>query len=140
MKHIRIYHSLPQEALAVRIPVFVEEQGFVDEVDEIDTTTATHLVLFAGDTPVGTCRLFPAGDTGMYILGRLAVLKPYRSRGCGSQLITAAEEYVRSIGGIALALHSQCQAQPFYEKNGYTPYGDIEDEQGCPHIWMKKIW
>ena len=136
--HIRTYHTLPPEAIAVRLPVFVEEQGFVDEVDEIDNTTATHLVLFDGDAPIGTCRLFPADTNGTYILGRLAVLRPYRGRGCGSQLITAAEKYIRSVGGIALILHSQCQAQPFYEKNDYTSYSDIEDEQDCPHIWAKK--
>lgn len=26
----------------------------------------------------------------------------------------------------------------FYETIGYTQYGEIEDDQGCPHIWMKK--
>ena len=136
---IRTYHTLPQEALAVRMAVFVDEQGFVDEFDDTDSI-ATHLVLFDGETPIGTCRIFPAGVTSTYILGRLAVLKPYRGHGCGSRLITAAEEYVRSVGGTALALHSQCQAQVFYEKCGYLPYGDVEDEQGCPHIWMKKTW
>ena len=136
---IRTYHTLPQEALAVRIPVFVNEQGFVDEIDDTDNI-ATHLVLFDGEMPIGTCRIFPASESGRYVLGRLAVLKPYRDKHCGSDLISAAEDYVCSVGGTALTLHSQCQAQSFYAKNGYTPYGDIEDEQGCPHIWMKKEW
>lgn len=139
MKHIRSYHSLPPEASAVRIPVFMEEQGFVDEFDDIDNV-ATHLILFDDDTPIGTCRIFPAEESGRYILGRLAVLKAYRGQQCGSELIAAAEDYVRSVGGTSLSLHAQCRAQAFYQKSGYTPYGDIEDDQGCPHIWMKKEW
>lgn len=138
MKRIRIYHTLPDEALAVRITVFVDEQGFTDEVDDIDDI-ATHFVLFENDTPVGTCRLFPAKDGDIYILGRLAVLKSYRGNGYGSDLLTAAEEHARSLGGTALTLHSQCRAQAFYEACGYTACSDVEEEQGCPHIWMKKV-
>ena len=138
--HIRTYHTLPQEALAVRIPVFVEEQGFVNEVDDIDTTIATHLVLFDNDAPVGTCRIFPSDADARYILGRLAVLKPYRGKQCGQRLIAAAEDHVRTLGGKSISLHSQCRAQAFYEKCGYIAYGDIEDDEGCPHIWMKKEW
>ena len=26
----------------------------------------------------------------------------------------------------------------FYEKQGYEPYGPVEYEEYCPHIWMKK--
>ncbi len=139
MKRIQTYHGLPDEALAVRIPVFVDEQGFTDEVDDTDSIAA-HLVLFDGDTPIGTCRVFPTAESGYYVLGRLAVLREHRGQHCGSILLTAAENYVRSVGGTALTLHSQCQARVFYEKSGYTAYGEIEDEQGCPHIWMKKEW
>lgn len=139
MRHIRIYHTLPQEALNVRIAVFVDEQGFFDEFDDADNIAA-HLVLFDNETPVGTCRVFPAAESGRYILGRLAVLKAYRGQQCGSHLLTAAEDYVRSVGGTILTLHSQFQAQAFYKARGYAPYGDVEDEQGCPHIWMKKEW
>ena len=139
MKRICTYSTLPNEALAVRMAVFVEEQGFVDEVDDTDQI-ATHLVLFEDDAPIGTCRIFPAAEPKRYILGRLAIMKAYRGQRCGSLLIEAAEEYVRGAGGTALSLHSQCRAQDFYKKCGYTAYGDIEDDEGCPHIWMKKEW
>ena len=35
-------------------------------------------------------------------------------------------------------LHAQIQAQQFYEKQGDLPYGEIEYEENCPHIWMLK--
>jgi hypothetical protein len=29
-------------------------------------------------------------------------------------------------------------AKGFYEKCGDTAFGEIEPEEGCPHIWMTK--
>ena len=34
---IKVFSSLPKDALDLRITVFVDEQGFVDEVDEFDS-------------------------------------------------------------------------------------------------------
>ncbi len=134
--YVQQFCGVPKAALAVRIPVFVEEQGFVDEIDEIDGT-ATHFVLFdEAKAPIATCRVFV--QEGAYILGRLCVLKAHRGKGYGGLLVTAAEEYVRSVGGESLTLHSQYPAKAFYERLGYSAYGEVEDEQGCPHIWMKK--
>ena len=132
---IRIFHSLPPHAAEIRNTVFVEEQGFVDEFDEIDQV-ATHLVLYDGEIPAGVCRVFV--QEGIWLLGRFAVMKAYRGKGNGSLLLRGAEEAVRSMGGTSLTLHAQCQASPFYQKNGYTPFGDIEYEQDCPHIAMRK--
>lgn len=27
---------------------------------------------------------------------------------------------------------------PFYEKQGYIQFGQIDDDEGVPHMWMKK--
>lgn len=135
---IEQFYGVPKEALTVRITVFVEEQGFVDEIDEIDNT-ATHFVLFSEDEqPIATCRVFSADGGDDYILGRLCVLKEYRGNGYGSLLIERAEQHVLAVGGSSLRLHSQYHAASFYEKLGYVAYGEVENEQGKPHIWMKK--
>ena len=45
---VEIYSELPDEAKAIRQAVFVEEQGFQEEFDELDNTEAvsyTHLTL-----------------------------------------------------------------------------------------------
>ena len=133
---LQVFTEFPQDAMVVRETVFVKEQGFRDEFDEIDGY-ATHFVLYHDQTPVGVCRVFPRD--GAYILGRLAVLKEYRAQKMGSALVQAAVEYVKSVGGTVVRLHSQCRAAGFYEKLGFTPYGEIEPEEGCPHIWMQKI-
>jgi predicted GNAT family N-acyltransferase len=132
---IRIYDRLHSHAVAIRNTVFVEEQGFIDEFDEADGR-AIHLVMYQGEEPIGVCRVFTEGET--WLLGRFAVQKAWREKGLGSLLLREAEETVRSHGGTTLTLHAQCRAMAFYEKNGYTPFGEIEYEQDCPHMAMKK--
>ena len=31
-----------------------------------------------------------------------------------------------------------CRVKKFYIKSGYVEFGAVEDDEGCPHIWMKK--
>lgn len=123
--------------MQVRVAVFVDEQGFCDEFDETDKTAA-HLLMLDGDLPIATCRVFRREDTDTYIVGRLAVLKDYRGKGLGAMMLGEAQEYVKSVGGRYLSLHSQCRAQDFYAKCDFIPHGDIEYEDDCPHIWMTK--
>lgn len=48
------------------------------------------------------------------------------------------DEIVYQYKGEYIMLHAQIQAQQFYEKQGDLPYGEIEYEENCPHIWMLK--
>ena len=135
---ISIYDHFPHEAKAIRETVFIKEQGFLEEFDETDLEAA-HLVLYdEAETPVATCRVFWNQAKNAHTLGRLAVLREYRGRNIGSQMLQEAEKYVRKEGGKELILHSQCRATDFYKKAGFHEFGEIEEEQGCPHIWMRK--
>ncbi|MBQ8551140.1 MAG: GNAT family N-acetyltransferase [Clostridia bacterium] len=134
---IKVFNYLPDGALDVRITVFVDEQGFCDEVDDTDSV-ATHLLMFDGEKPIATCRIFPGETPEKYILGRLCVLREYRSQGLGSTLLAAAEKAAKNNGAHSLWLHSQLQAKDFYSRLGYIVSSDIEYEQHAPHVWMKK--
>ena len=134
---VKRYTVLPDAARELRIKVFVEEQGFIEEFDATDGIS-THFVAFVGDSAIGTCRVFKTENAPSYTLGRLAVCKRYRKNGVGRALLNAAEEYVRKTDRTKLILHAQCAAQGFYERCGYTAYGEIEYEQDSPHTWMKK--
>ncbi len=134
---IYVYNALPREAVLVREEVFIAEQGFDNELDDTDAVSI-HIVLFSNGEPVSTCRFFAGEAAGEYIIGRLAVRKPYRSQGLGAATLKAAEDEIRRIGGQVAALHSQQQASPFYAKQGYAVCSPVELEQGCPHVWMKK--
>lgn len=134
---IRKFDTLPESAIRVRTAVFVEEQGFVNELDGTDQV-AVHFVAFDGEKPVAACRLFWEEQKEAWILGRLAVLKSYRGKQLGAEMMRKAEEYVREKGGRKLALHAQCRAMEFYRKQGYAEAGDVGYDEGCPHMWMYK--
>lgn len=130
-------YTLPKEAIEIRENVFVHEQGFQEEFDEIDFYAA-HIVLYIDNIPAATCRFFESPLLKEYIIGRIAVLKPYRGQNFGSCLLAEAESEIKRAGGILARLHAQCQAIPFYKKQGYSVYGNIELDENCPHVWMQK--
>lgn len=134
---IRIYENLAEDARTIRQKVFMEEQGFKNEIDDIDDI-ATHIVMYDDNRPVATCRIFAGKDSGQYILGRLAVIKEYRGRNIGTQMLNEAEKVVLEKKVTSIALHAQCRVKEFYAHSGYIEYGEIGDDEGCPHIWMKK--
>lgn len=136
---IKCYEFLPQDSKNIREEVFVNEQGFTEEFDTVDLR-AYHFVAYTDSgEPLGTCRIFTENEPSVYFLGRLAVSKHARANGIGRALIIQAENKARELNAVELRLHSQCRAQAFYEKCGYLSYGEIELDEGCPHIWMKKV-
>lgn len=134
---IKVFKNIPDEARKIREEVFIVEQGFKEEFDDTDGV-ALHIVAYDGNRAVGTCRIFTLDDKADFILGRLAVLKDYRGKGFGAFLVRSAEDTACENGGKSIRLHSQTRASEFYEKQGYEIFGEIEYEEYCPHIWMKK--
>ncbi len=134
---IRTYTALPEEAKAIRLAVFWEEQGFVKEFDAVDDV-ATHLVAFEGDTAVGTCRYYETEAAGTYVIGRIAVLRSLRGKGLGGTLVREAEAQIKERGGKLAHIGAQVQAIPFYEKIGYAPVGERYMDEHVPHQGMEK--
>lgn len=136
--YFKVYHTLPKEAAELREAVFIREQGFSNEFDEIDRR-AVHIVLFdESGLAIAVCRYFWSEEKGCYVLGRLAVAKPWRAKHLGSAVLAEAERQLRAKGETSLMLAAQLNAKPFYEKQGYRPVGDIFFDEYCPHIWMRK--
>ena len=134
---VKIFNYLPDDAQMIRQKVFVDEQGFKEEFDKIDDL-ADHFVLYDGSEPIATFRIFNGEKQGEYVLGRLAVIKEYRGKNIGSDILSEAEKIVLNKKGKSIVLHAQCRAKNFYAKSGYVEFGEIGEEEGLPHIWMKK--
>ena len=130
------FERLPEEAKNIREEVFVKEQGFFEEFDDKDDI-ATHFVALECGKPVGTCRLLKGAD-GEYLIGRIAVVKSQRGRCVGAGLVAFAEKVASERGGKLAVIHAQTRARAFYEKQGYAVFGEEDDEEGVPHIWMRK--
>ena len=131
----KMYTALPQEAKDIRIEVFMKEQGFENEFDDIDNISF-HIVVFDEEKPIGTCRFFKENDH--YTIGRVAVLKEYRNQHIGNALLESAEKEIKKLNGDLIVVHAQVRVSPFYEKQGYIQFGQIDDDEGVPHMWMKK--
>lgn len=137
MNEIKIYDYLPEEAKNIRFKVFVDEQGFQNELDETDKT-ALHFVLYVDGTAAGTGRMFTENGGKSYHLGRIAVLPEYRGLHLGSDIVDAMCEKAKKLGAKRCELSAQCRAKEFYRKSGFCEQGDVYLDEHCPHIFMVK--
>jgi predicted GNAT family N-acyltransferase len=119
----------------IRQKVFVEEQQVPEDLewDKLDKQ-AIHFLGKEGNHPVACARL--VGDK---YLGRVAVLKEYRSHGWGGRLIRAAEQYLLARHKGRLSLNAQANSYNFYFKNGYRPDDEMFWDANIPHLKMTKI-
>lgn len=129
--------TLTQDCRRIREKVFVEEQDFEREFDGQDEH-CFHLCFYKDGKPAACCRFFQTETAGVYALGRIAVLREYRSQGLGRYVLQAAEECARQSGAAALTLSAQVRARGFYEKCGFSAEGEVFPEEGVPHIRMAK--
>lgn len=135
---IKIYEKLPKEAIDIRESVFVKEQGFKNELDDIDDT-AKHIVIFDSFlNPIATCRFFYSEERKCYVIGRVAVKKEFRGENLGSELLNFAENEIRKNEANCIELSAQEGSKLFYEKNGYLSTGDFHYDENCLHVWMRK--
>ncbi|WP_167959207.1 GNAT family N-acetyltransferase [Anaerosporobacter faecicola] len=133
----KVYDYLSEDAMDIRKIVFMEEQGFQNEFDDLDEK-AIHFVVYTMEKqPIATCRVIEDKD-GAFILGRLAVLSDFRGKNIGVGLLREVEKTVLKRGGKSIRLHAQCRVKDFYNKVGYLEHGLEDDDEGCPHIWMSK--
>lgn len=124
------------DAFYIRKTVFMDEQGFFDEFDDIDSV-ALHAVVYDGDKPIGCGRVFL--ESGNAHLGRIAVLLEYRKMGVGRILMQALEQAARdNLEFSRFELSAQKRAIGFYKSVGYEEIGEFYLDEGYPHITMIK--
>lgn len=133
---IRISDRLEDGCIEIRQKVFVEEQGFRNEFDEIDSK-AYHALISDNESVIATGRLF-TNDNFTYHIGRIAVLPAYRGKHIGQMVVSALEQKAAQCGGISISLSAQCRAADFYKKLGYVKTDDVHMDEFCPHVTMIK--
>ena len=99
---------------------------------------AAHLLLFADGRPVGTLRAFTEDGGTRWHIGRVAVIQSARQLHLGRRMMDLAEAELRRRGAAGVEVSAQCRVQPFYEKCGFTPVGEVYLDEFCPHIRMVK--
>lgn len=119
----------------IRKQVFVLEQHVPEhlEWDELDDR-CTHVLAETTDgVAVGTARMLPDGH-----IGRMAVLQPWRHCGIGRTMLKTLIQQALCSGLDSVNLNAQTTAIVFYEKAGFTSYGDEFLDAGIPHRRMRR--
>ena len=121
-------------AFAIRRQVFVVGQNVSAEAEEDGNEEATHFLAKVNDLPAGTARWRKTKDG--YKLERFAVLNAYRGSGVGGALVQALVSDLPK--GSRTYLHAQLRAAKFYEKNGFSQFGETFVEENIEHIKMEQ--
>ena len=82
---------------------------------------------------IGTGRLLPEGK-----IGRMAVVKEWRRRGIGADLLEALVAEARRRGLAEVKLSAQLQAAEFYRAHGFVAEGKVYEEAGILHQAMRR--
>jgi ElaA protein len=121
------------DLLALRVRVFVVEQECAyQELDGLDAV-AEH-VWTRGPSGEVAVYLRVLGEGSNTRLGRIVTAPEHRGTGAGAALMRAV------LGGIEgpVVLGAQVQAQGFYERLGFVVDGPGYDEDGIPHVPMRR--
>lgn len=129
-------------ALAVRFPVFVDEQHVPaeDEIDDHDRTDpqARHALVRDESGAVVAAGRYYALSAESVQIGRMAVARAFRGRRIGRRLLDALVDDARARGYARAALNAQDHAVGFYAKAGFTPFGPTLIECEIVHQPMER--
>lgn len=136
---LRVGDECKEDAFFIRTKVFMEEQGYEDEFDDVDDYAA-HIVLYKDGGAAGCARVFPEEPgSNRWAVGRVAVLPEFRECGFGRMLVEECERVAIERGAEEMCLHAQARLEPWYGSMGYVRFGEVDyEDEGQPHIWMEK--
>lgn len=129
--------------LKLRSDAFVVEQNCAyGDIDGLDFG-AWHLFAWSEEggerALAGYLRVLPpdAEDADVRI-GRVVTSQNHRGIKLGNALLERAiAQIARQWPDVAMRLHAQAHLQKFYGAFGFSPVGEIHDEDGIPHVWMR---
>lgn len=135
MKIILKTEQNKRDWILIRTEVFIKEQGFKNEFDEIDNS-AVHLTVYADGEPAGCGRVFE--ENGYFVIGRIAVRKQFRNLGLGKVVMDGLEKIAMEKGAKKIRLTAQIRAKGFYKRLGYREFGEPCMDEHVEHIKMEK--
>jgi ElaA protein len=139
------------DMLAARSRVFVVEQNCVyGDIDGLDLD-AWHLLAYmpattseARPTLAAYLRvLLPGQPDAMendVRIGRVLTLERYRGIKLGNAMLERALAHILAQWpDDPVSLHAQAHLQRFYGAFGFQPISPVHDEDGIPHVWMRRV-
>ncbi|CAK7052568.1 MAG: hypothetical protein DELT_03011 [Desulfovibrio sp.] len=128
--------GLSDDVRTIRENVFVREQGFPPEEEfDVFDDQAMHVVIYDGEKPVGTGRVYHDGKT--FRIGRVCVLREERGQGIGDLVMRVLLVKAFGFNPSQVCVDAQVHAKAFYENFGFEQDGEETSEAGVPHIPMR---
>ena len=117
----------------LRFAIFVGEQNVPSgiELDDQDASCMHAVAYDVDNKAIGTGRLLPDGH-----IGRMAVVKDWRRRGIGAEIMAALMDEARKQGHAQVVISVQLQAAEFYRQLGFVAEGKVYPEAGILHQKM----
>jgi predicted GNAT family N-acyltransferase len=121
-------------AAPIRFAIFMHEKHVEGiELDALDRDCLHAVAYDDSGSAIGTARLMPDGQ-----IGRMAVVKDWRRRGVGGELLDALIGEARKRGLSEVRLSAPLQALEFYRSQGFIPDGKILEVDGVLQQAMRK--
>ena len=119
----------------IRTSVFIKEQKVPIELEwDKDDFDSTHILVYCEGKAVATARLLKDGH-----IGRMAVLKEYRNRHIGENMLKYLIGIANKQSINKIKLSAQKHAVEFYKKYGFSVISDVYLDAGIPHYDMKYL-
>jgi ribosomal protein S18 acetylase RimI-like enzyme len=97
-----------------------------------------HIACYQGDRVVG-CLVLRPREHGEIQMRQVAVTAELQGQGVGTILVEYAEGLARTMKYSRMVLHARESAVPFYEKLGYSRFGERFQEVTISHWMMEKV-
>ena len=143
--YIKKFNELTTEELfeifKARFEVFIMEQKITSEHELDDNDKESyHLFMKEENKVVAYLRIVPATLAYDEVsLGRVLVLKEYRGKNLGYDIVKGALDYIReNLLEDKIKISAQEYAKDFYSKLGFKPCSEVYMEAEIPHIKMIK--
>lgn len=144
--HCKPFHQLTSlelyRILQLRNAVFVVEQNCVYQDCDDKDQEAWHLFALENDIVIAYSRLLPPGSSypDASSIGRVITAIDSRKRKLGKDLMQRSiEEINKLFQNFPIVISAQVYLKRFYESFGFIAEGEIYEEDGIPHIQMRKI-
>ena len=122
---------------AIRREVFVDEQKLFEETDlDEHDKDAIPIICTVDDAIGGTVRVYPLKGA-IWVGGRLAVRKAYRTYLVGPLLVKKAVKTVKERGCTQFLAHIQPQNVRFFQRLGWRITGEELEISGVMHAVME---
>jgi predicted GNAT family N-acyltransferase len=135
-----IDHGSPEyyQMVQLRNDILRKPLGLSFDPSELEKEKDDILIAaFEDDKMLGCCMLINT-EPGTVRLRQMAVLNNLQGKGIGRALMQFAENIARDRGFRRITMHARKTATGFYEKLGYTVYGEEFEEVTLPHVVMEK--